>query len=184
MTAARQIVQARLPLSLLRLSTPAETQTTLALAGHERLIGLLETMLNVRGVGGEKVMLLCGFTGRAAATGEAAPTAPVAQATLPPPVAATSTPVPPTPRPTEPLAAQVNGQPITLAEFERELARFAAVQPPDAAPAAGAHAQGLDALIARAPILHAAAAAGVWGRGAAQARNLSLIPIWRCRRAL
>ena len=70
MTATRQIVQARLPLSLLRLSTPAETQTTLALAGHERLIGLLETMLNVRGVGGEKVMLLCGFTGRAAVTRE------------------------------------------------------------------------------------------------------------------
>ncbi len=65
-TATRQIVQGRWPLSLLRLSTPRETQTTLALAGHERLIGLLETLLSVRGVGGEKCMLLCGFTGRAA----------------------------------------------------------------------------------------------------------------------
>ena len=65
-TAVRQIVQGRWPLSLLRLSTPRETQTTLALAGHERVIGLLETLLSVRGVGGEKCMLLCGFTGRAA----------------------------------------------------------------------------------------------------------------------
>jgi alkyldihydroxyacetonephosphate synthase len=64
MTAVRRIVQERLPLSLLRLSTPTETKTTLALAGHERLIGLLETMLGVRGIGGDKCMLLCGFTGR------------------------------------------------------------------------------------------------------------------------
>lgn len=69
-TAARRIVQDRLPLSLLRLSTPTETRTTLALAGHERLIGLLETMLGVRGVGDEKCMLLCGFTGRATAIRE------------------------------------------------------------------------------------------------------------------
>ncbi len=63
-TAVRRIVQQRLPLSLLRLSTPTETRTTLALAGHERIIGLLETMLSVRGAGDEKCMLLCGFTGR------------------------------------------------------------------------------------------------------------------------
>ncbi len=66
LTAVRQIVQGRWPLSLLRLSTPRETLTTLALAGHERLIGLLETLLSVRGVGEGKCMLLCGFTGRAA----------------------------------------------------------------------------------------------------------------------
>ncbi len=42
MAAARAMVQARLPLSMLRLSTAIETQTTLALAGHERLIGWLE----------------------------------------------------------------------------------------------------------------------------------------------
>jgi alkyldihydroxyacetonephosphate synthase len=66
MDSVRQIVQEQLPLSLLRLSTPVETRTTLALAGHERLIGLLETLLGVRGVGGEKCMLLAGFTGRSA----------------------------------------------------------------------------------------------------------------------
>lgn len=71
MTATRRIVQERLPLSLLRLSTPMETKTTLALAGHERLIGLLETMLGVRGVSDEKCMLLCGFTGRTAAVRDA-----------------------------------------------------------------------------------------------------------------
>lgn len=62
--ATRRLVQERLCLSLLRLSTAVETGTTLALAGHERVIGLLETMLNARGIGNSKCMLLCGFTGR------------------------------------------------------------------------------------------------------------------------
>jgi alkyldihydroxyacetonephosphate synthase len=64
MTAARQIMQARLPLSMLRLSTPAETETTLALAGHEMLISALEQLLAMRGVKGGKCMLLLGLTGR------------------------------------------------------------------------------------------------------------------------
>jgi alkyldihydroxyacetonephosphate synthase len=64
--AAREIVQARLPLSMLRLSTAIETQTTLALAGRERLIGTLERMLSLRGIGDEKCMLLLGLTGREA----------------------------------------------------------------------------------------------------------------------
>ena len=71
MTAVRRIVQAGLPLSLLRLSTPTETRTTLALAGHERVIGLLERLLGVRGLGPDKCMLLCGFTGTAAGVREA-----------------------------------------------------------------------------------------------------------------
>jgi alkyldihydroxyacetonephosphate synthase len=61
--AARQIVQSRLPLSMLRLSTPAETRTTLALAGHERLIGALERLLAVRGVPEGKCMLILGCSG-------------------------------------------------------------------------------------------------------------------------
>jgi len=64
--AARAIMQARLPLSMLRLSTAVETQTTLALAGHERLIGMLEQLLSLRGVGDSKCMLLLGFAGREA----------------------------------------------------------------------------------------------------------------------
>lgn len=62
-TAVRHIVQSGLPLSMLRLSTAVETTTTLALAGHERLIGLLERFLAFRGAGDEKCMLLLGFTG-------------------------------------------------------------------------------------------------------------------------
>jgi alkyldihydroxyacetonephosphate synthase len=61
--AVRQILQARLPLSLLRLSTDSETRTTLALAGHKRLMGALQRLLSVRGIKGEKCMLLAGFTG-------------------------------------------------------------------------------------------------------------------------
>jgi alkyldihydroxyacetonephosphate synthase len=64
----RQIVQARLPLSMIRLSTAVETQTTLALAGHETLIGALEKYLALRGAKDKKCMLLFGFSGRKALT--------------------------------------------------------------------------------------------------------------------
>lgn len=61
--AVRAIMQARLPLSMLRLSGPAETEMTLALAGHERLIWALEQWLAMRGVGREKCLALMGFSG-------------------------------------------------------------------------------------------------------------------------
>jgi len=63
LAAARAVAQARLPLSMLRLSTPAETETTLALAGHEALIGALKRLLALRGVQADRCMLLLGFTG-------------------------------------------------------------------------------------------------------------------------
>ncbi len=63
-TAARAVVQARLPLSMLRVSTAAETEITLALAGHDSLIGVLESLLKVRGIGDGKCLALLGFTGR------------------------------------------------------------------------------------------------------------------------
>jgi alkyldihydroxyacetonephosphate synthase len=66
MAAVRQILAANLPLAMLRLSTPTETTTTLALAGHENLVGALETLLSVRGLGAEKCMLLVGFSGQTA----------------------------------------------------------------------------------------------------------------------
>ena len=62
--AVRELVQARVPLSMLRLSTAVETETTLRLAGHELLIQALERVLTMRGAGPEKCMLLLGFTGR------------------------------------------------------------------------------------------------------------------------
>ncbi len=64
--AARQIIQAGLPLSLLRLSTPTETETTLVLAGHERLIGALQRLIALRGVRDGKCLLMLGFSGREA----------------------------------------------------------------------------------------------------------------------
>jgi alkyldihydroxyacetonephosphate synthase len=63
MAAARQIVQARLPLSMIRLSTANETKTMLALAGHRKLLGAMEKFLSLRGIGEEKCMLMLGFTG-------------------------------------------------------------------------------------------------------------------------
>jgi len=62
-SAVRHMVQGRLPLSMLRLSTAIETSTMLALAGHERLINLLEHGLTLRRIGDEKSMLMIGFSG-------------------------------------------------------------------------------------------------------------------------
>jgi alkyldihydroxyacetonephosphate synthase len=63
-SAVRQMLQARLPLVMLRLSTAEETTTTLALAGHENLLGIMEGLLSVRGLGKEKCLLLVGFAGK------------------------------------------------------------------------------------------------------------------------
>lgn len=71
MDAVRQMVQSGIPASMLRLSTAIETETTLALAGHERLIGLLERALAVRRIGADKCMLILGVTGRKAIAGAA-----------------------------------------------------------------------------------------------------------------
>ena len=62
--AVRQMLQAKLPLVMLRLSTAEETTTTLALAGHENLLGIMESLLSVRGLGKDKCLLLVGFAGK------------------------------------------------------------------------------------------------------------------------
>lgn len=106
------------------------------------------------------------------ADGSASPTAAVAggeqaaaSATLPPVIVATNTAIPPTPTPTEPLAALVNGQPIYLADYDLEVARFEAALNASAEAAAAAPAdyrtQVLDALIERELIRQAASQAGV-----------------------
>jgi alkyldihydroxyacetonephosphate synthase len=65
--AARVMAQARLTLSMLRLSNPAETEANLTLAGHEDLVGFAHTGLDLIGYRrGEKCMLLLGATGDAA----------------------------------------------------------------------------------------------------------------------
>jgi alkyldihydroxyacetonephosphate synthase len=62
--AIRQILLTGLPVSMLRLSTANETITTLVLAGHKNLMGALERLLAIRGLGKDKSMLLLGFTGK------------------------------------------------------------------------------------------------------------------------
>jgi alkyldihydroxyacetonephosphate synthase len=62
----RTLVQAGLPFVMVRLSTPTETRTTLALAGHALLIKAFEHVLGVLGAGDEKCMLVLGFAGRPA----------------------------------------------------------------------------------------------------------------------
>lgn len=61
--AVRTAVQGGIPLSMLRLSNPVETQTQLALAGHERLVRLFEKLIAWRGAGVSKCMLTFGVTG-------------------------------------------------------------------------------------------------------------------------
>lgn len=63
--AVREIAQARVPLSMLRLSNEAETETQLILAGHERTIGMLDRYLRLRGLGEGRCMLIMGVTGTA-----------------------------------------------------------------------------------------------------------------------
>jgi alkyldihydroxyacetonephosphate synthase len=61
--AVRELAAMNLPLSMLRLSTPEETRTTLLLAGHEKLVRALETYLSFRGAREEKCLLLVGVSG-------------------------------------------------------------------------------------------------------------------------
>ena len=60
--AVHALVNAGLPLSMMRLANPIETLTTLRLAGG-RAVALLETYLRLRGYRDEKCMLLVGITG-------------------------------------------------------------------------------------------------------------------------
>jgi alkyldihydroxyacetonephosphate synthase len=61
--ALRQIVQDRVPVSMLRLSNAAETETTLQLAGKPKLVGLAHRGLKMVGIGDQRCMLLFGATG-------------------------------------------------------------------------------------------------------------------------
>ena len=61
--AVRELVQQKLPLSMVRLSNAEETRTQLILAGHAFAIAGLEKVLNWRGAGAGKCMLTIGFTG-------------------------------------------------------------------------------------------------------------------------
>lgn len=71
-SAARELAASDLPLSMIRLSNPAETMTNLVLAGHEKEIGLLKKYLRLRGLSDSTwCMMLMGVIGprRIAAAG-------------------------------------------------------------------------------------------------------------------
>jgi len=64
--ALRTLTAARLPLSMVRLSTVSETQTNLALSGHPKIVAFLKRYLPLRGVAEEEGCLcLIGFIGSA-----------------------------------------------------------------------------------------------------------------------
>ncbi len=65
-TAARELAQARIGLSMTRLANAAETLATLRLAGGGRAVDWLERYLALRGCGEDKVLLLIGLTGASA----------------------------------------------------------------------------------------------------------------------
>ncbi len=60
----RAVARARLPLAMVRTSTPAETWTNLALAGHGRTLAALRRYLSARGAGPGRCMVLLGLVGR------------------------------------------------------------------------------------------------------------------------
>jgi parvulin-like peptidyl-prolyl isomerase len=85
-----------------------------------------------------------------------------AEATTVTAVPPSPTPIPPTPTPSEPLAARVNGEPIFLAAYEKELARYEQAQSDlGLTPAADYRQVVLNALIEQRLITQAAAAAGI-----------------------
>ncbi|MCL5040051.1 MAG: FAD-binding oxidoreductase [Firmicutes bacterium] len=61
--AVKDLVLRRLPLTMLRLSDAAETETLLTLAGQEGLVNLLERYLGLRGASKGKCLLLYGLAG-------------------------------------------------------------------------------------------------------------------------
>lgn len=65
-TAVRELVQADIPLSMMRLSNETETETQLRLAGHPDLIRWMQRYLGMRGVAQGQCMLMIGITGSAA----------------------------------------------------------------------------------------------------------------------
>ncbi|WP_374379594.1 FAD-binding oxidoreductase [Pseudomonas fluvialis] len=64
--AIRELVQARIPLSMLRLSNAVESETQLALAGHPRQIAWLEKYLAWRGAAAGKCLMTFAVTGNPA----------------------------------------------------------------------------------------------------------------------
>jgi len=67
--AVRAIAQAKMPVSMIRLSDSQETQTTLVLAGRERLIGWADKGLRLLRYGPQRCLLIYGLTGENSVVG-------------------------------------------------------------------------------------------------------------------
>jgi alkyldihydroxyacetonephosphate synthase len=61
--AVREVVQNGVPVSMLRLSDPTETQTTLMLSGRDRVVEIADLGMNSLGFGEERSLLIMGITG-------------------------------------------------------------------------------------------------------------------------
>jgi alkyldihydroxyacetonephosphate synthase len=66
--AVREIVQAGIPVSMLRLSNAQETEVTLALSGKDQLVGLADRGLRLFKYDEDRALLICGVTGSRALT--------------------------------------------------------------------------------------------------------------------
>lgn len=64
LTLARDLVQAGLPMSMVRVLSPAETVVTLTLAGRSARKALMTRYLGMRGVTTDRSLMLIGFSGR------------------------------------------------------------------------------------------------------------------------
>ncbi len=71
LVAVRAIMEADVPLSMLRLSTPAETAIWLMMAGHEGRMKALQGFLRFRGLGEARCLALLAFTGKKRLVGAA-----------------------------------------------------------------------------------------------------------------
>jgi alkyldihydroxyacetonephosphate synthase len=60
---ARALADARVPVSMIRLSTPVETATVLAMAGHRATLEVYRRYLRLRGIGRDRCLLLVAITG-------------------------------------------------------------------------------------------------------------------------
>lgn len=69
--ATRELAQARVPLSMLRLSDADETETTLALSGKEDLVAWADRGLGLLGYGPARALLIYGVTGSRQVTRQA-----------------------------------------------------------------------------------------------------------------
>jgi alkyldihydroxyacetonephosphate synthase len=61
--AVRKVVQSRIPVSMLRLSDPLETQTTMVLSGQDRMVDIASMVMQTLGYGEGRSLLIMGITG-------------------------------------------------------------------------------------------------------------------------